>query len=406
MGSETDRVVVIARGRLPVTAMMQLHRSLGLGVTEVRRRLEAGTPLIDRGLWLNDQPRLEALLHEVLDLLGEPVAEVHVVPPGGSPDETTRRPVSVLWNMIEEAAPPPEPVPPAPNASVARGLADALRAAVASLPAAVWARTRVVELAAYEGDPYPHLSLTVKGPDGGESEVIEGVGDGFFALGAPEWVRATELPGDRVEAAQTDATLGATLEEALRFLDIEGDFAADRPRDDILLLSTTGGVTGATGAARRLNPFGPLLRDWLSESAEEPVIDPAPTFPSPMPSDGAAPPNSVLAELWRHSNGVMLDDGTSIYAADEITERNATFQVAEYAPGWVLIGDDSGGRGYLMRHSPAQFHPATGRTGAEVFVLDLGALTPDIAAEAEFVTDDLIGWLGRRQQRDAMSAAD
>ena len=73
MGSETDRVVVIARGRLPVTAMMQLHRSLGLGVTEVRRRLEAGTPLIDRGLWLNDQPRLEALLQRCSICWGNPL---------------------------------------------------------------------------------------------------------------------------------------------------------------------------------------------------------------------------------------------------------------------------------------------------------------------------------------------
>lgn len=406
MHSEIDRVVVIARGRVPAATTMHLHRSLGLGVTEVRRRFDAGTPLIDRELWLNDQPRVEALLHEVLDLLGDAGAAVYVVPPGGAPDETTRRPISVLWNMIDAAKQPPEPVPPAPNTRVARSLAEAARAALASLPETVWTPARFVHLAACDGDPSPHLSLTVDGGDGGEPEVLARVGDDVFAAAAQEWVRATELPGDRVDAAQTDATLGATLEEALRFLDIEGVFATDGLRAGILLLSTTKDVTGSTGAARRLNPFGPLLRDWLSSGAEVPLLDPASTVAGAVSPDGAAPPNRVVAELWRQSPGLTLDDGTTMYAPDEIAERNTTFQVAVYAPGWVLIGDDSGGRGYLMRHGPPEFNPATGRTGAEVFILDLGALTPDIAAEAEFVTDDLIGWLAGRQQHDVASAPD
>lgn len=53
------------------------------------------------------------------------------------------------------------------------------------------------------------------------------------------------------------------------------------------------------------------------------------------------------------------------------------------------------GRGGGGQRAPlscgADFDPAWGRAAAEVFRLDLGALAPDVVAEGEFVTEDLIG---------------
>lgn len=104
----------------------------------------------------------------------------------------------------------------------------------------------------------------------------------------------------------------------------------------------------------------------------------------------------MLAELWSISRGVLLADGTQIYAPEDIEERNETFQVAEYAPGWVLVGDDGGGLGYLMRRAAGGFDPVEARAVAEVYRLDVGALSDRITDDGEYITDDLIGWLATR----------
>lgn len=98
-------------------------------------------------------------------------------------------------------------------------------------------------------------------------------------------------------------------------------------------------------------------------------------------------PNPTMARLWRSTPGVLLDNGVHVYGPQAIWERNETFEVAEYAPGWVLIGDDSGGGGLFMRRH--------GRDRVSVFRLGLGAIEPDIEAAGERLTDDLIGWLGQ-----------
>ncbi|MGW0432666.1 hypothetical protein ACWDV4_08985 [Micromonospora sp. NPDC003197] len=93
-----------------------------------------------------------------------------------------------------------------------------------------------------------------------------------------------------------------------------------------------------------------------------------------------------MARLWRSTPGVLLPNGVLIYGPQTITERNQTYEVARYAPHWVLIGDDSGGGGLFMRRH--------GRDRASVHHLDLGAIEPDIMGAASGkVTDDLLGWL-------------
>lgn len=37
-----------------------------------------------------------------------------------------------------------------------------------------------------------------------------------------------------------------------------------------------------------------------------------------------------------------------LYAVDEIVERNETYQTQVYCPGYVTIGDDSGGRAFVV----------------------------------------------------------
>ncbi|MCX4792926.1 MULTISPECIES: SMI1/KNR4 family protein [unclassified Streptomyces] len=96
---------------------------------------------------------------------------------------------------------------------------------------------------------------------------------------------------------------------------------------------------------------------------------------------------SALARLWRSTPGVLLPNGVLIYGPHTILERNETYQVGEYAPDWVLIGDDSGGSGLFMRR-----HPCDRTT---VYLLDLGAGERDIdsCGVSEKLTDNLLDWL-------------
>ncbi|MEU9759089.1 SMI1/KNR4 family protein [Streptomyces sp. NPDC001834] len=96
-------------------------------------------------------------------------------------------------------------------------------------------------------------------------------------------------------------------------------------------------------------------------------------------------PNPTVARLWRSTPGVLLDNGVHIYGPDCLTERNETFEVARYAPHWVLVGDDSGGCGLFMRRH--------GRDRTRVHRLDLGAIDERIETNGDLMTDDLLGWL-------------
>jgi hypothetical protein len=74
-----------------------------------------------------------------------------------------------------------------------------------------------------------------------------------------------------------------------------------------------------------------------------------------------------LLDLYALSDGFSADDGATVYEAAAIAERNDTFEVGRYAPGYLLIGDDSGGRGFLLAVDDPQ---------SPVYVSDLGDLHP------------------------------
>lgn len=91
--------------------------------------------------------------------------------------------------------------------------------------------------------------------------------------------------------------------------------------------------------------------------------------------------NPQLRRMFEVCNGFLTNPGISVFEAECIVERNETYEVAEYAPGFVFFGDDSGGRGFLL-------HVAT--PDSPVYVSDLGDLDPD---GFEVVGENLEAWI-------------
>lgn len=89
----------------------------------------------------------------------------------------------------------------------------------------------------------------------------------------------------------------------------------------------------------------------------------------------------VVRELWSHSDGFALPGGFVLYSTDEIGERNRTWEAPRYAPGYVVIGDDSGGRLVVMKAAPGS---------TEVFSSDAGDLEP---ARFTRLGTDLGAWI-------------
>ncbi|WP_425248057.1 SMI1/KNR4 family protein [Streptomyces sp. NEAU-NA10] len=88
-----------------------------------------------------------------------------------------------------------------------------------------------------------------------------------------------------------------------------------------------------------------------------------------------------LVALWKVTDGLMTDAGVTVYSAGCIGERNTTYEVARYAPGFLLVGDNSGGRGFLLR--------ADG-PGSAVFSSDLGDLGHE---DFEVESVDFASWI-------------
>ncbi|MFJ3791372.1 hypothetical protein [Kitasatospora sp. NPDC090091] len=104
-------------------------------------------------------------------------------------------------------------------------------------------------------------------------------------------------------------------------------------------------------------------------------------------------PASLVA-LWSVRNGLLAESGVAVYSAGDIGERNATYEVAECAPGFLLVGDDSGGRGFLLRTDDAD---------SAVFSSGLGDLDP---ADFHVVSEDFASWvesLGPAPCRDVVN---
>jgi len=58
----------------------------------------------------------------------------------------------------------------------------------------------------------------------------------------------------------------------------------------------------------------------------------------------------------------------TLYPSENVPERNRTFEVALYAPGFLIIGGDGGGQAIVLR---------AGRGTSPVFLVGHGVMTPD-----------------------------
>lgn len=94
------------------------------------------------------------------------------------------------------------------------------------------------------------------------------------------------------------------------------------------------------------------------------------------------PVPSELETLWSLADGFMLNNGIKVYSLSEIIERNRTFEVDEYAPGYLMIADDSGGLAILVPRKIVATVP--------VFVVGQGAMDPDSARR---VSESLSDWI-------------
>ncbi|MFI7469457.1 hypothetical protein [Nonomuraea sp. NPDC049646] len=114
---------------------------------------------------------------------------------------------------------------------------------------------------------------------------------------------------------------------------------------------------------------GAVSRSATPDEVRRARAETAMSLPAPLPA------------LWSARDGLHTESGVVVYPAGDIGERNATYEVARYAPGFLLVGDDSGGRGFLVRADDQ---------ASAVYSSDLGDLDP---AYFDVVAADFASWI-------------
>ncbi|MEU8289331.1 hypothetical protein AB0C01_33820 [Micromonospora sp. NPDC048905] len=79
---------------------------------------------------------------------------------------------------------------------------------------------------------------------------------------------------------------------------------------------------------------------------------------------GVRPPEALL-DVWTGERPVDAAADVSVYGPDEIAERNRTYEIPDYAPDLLLIGDDGGGAGLFVARNDSD---------PEVVLIGLGAV--------------------------------
>ena len=88
----------------------------------------------------------------------------------------------------------------------------------------------------------------------------------------------------------------------------------------------------------------------------------------------------AFRRLLKQSDGVSDQEGVLVYGSEDLAERNETWEVGTYAPGFLAIGDNSGGVIALVSRSDDH---------AGVWVSDSGDLEPK---DFNQVADSLEDW--------------
>lgn len=89
---------------------------------------------------------------------------------------------------------------------------------------------------------------------------------------------------------------------------------------------------------------------------------------------------AYYAEFLRRTNSLGPEGSLVLYAVDDLAERNETFEVRAYAPGYLAVGDDSGGRSILIALDGSP----------RVFIVDQGSMDPD---DFEEVAPNFAEWI-------------
>jgi hypothetical protein len=76
----------------------------------------------------------------------------------------------------------------------------------------------------------------------------------------------------------------------------------------------------------------------------------------------------MYAQFLRGHFEKMFGDGVLLYSVEDLVERNSVYETKVYCPGHIAIGDDSGGRAFVI--------PLEEWMGS-VFVVDHGDMTKD-----------------------------
>jgi hypothetical protein len=77
----------------------------------------------------------------------------------------------------------------------------------------------------------------------------------------------------------------------------------------------------------------------------------------------------------------IIGEQVLLYPADMVVERNETYQTKKYCPGYITIGDDSGGRAVMI---------ALDDPTSQIYIVGHGSMDPQ---EFEPVNLPLAEWL-------------
>jgi hypothetical protein len=69
------------------------------------------------------------------------------------------------------------------------------------------------------------------------------------------------------------------------------------------------------------------------------------------------------------SNGMSIDGGVLVYGSDDLVDRNETFEVKDYMPGYVAIGDSGEGAVFVMKLDSAD---------SSVYAVDAGVMDAEL----------------------------
>lgn len=139
-------------------------------------------------------------------------------------------------------------------------------------------------------------------------------------------------------------------------------------------------ILKATKTAEFLEPASIAASIALLRQGGNNELHGSATFLSGVESLHMPLPEAYVAVL-RLTDGFLLSSGVKLYAIGEVEERNRTYDVASCMPGFLAIGDDSGGRMFVMQQQSAD--------GA-VYAVSMGVLMIRSARE---VAPSLSAWL-------------